>query len=367
VERDAQTARLATPLQQIDATHVRVDGRNLIYFGGCDYFRISMHSEVHKAVGNSLRAHGLSVSASRKTTGNHSIYEALEMDLKKFFRVQSALFVPTGYMANVIAAEAMPFTHLLIDEKAHPSLWRAAQANGGLVLPFKHREPSSVAKISKELPRAAEVALLTDGMFPQDGSLAPLAEYRAVLPRGAYLWVDDAHAAGVLGANGRGSIEEAGISRARVIQTITMSKAFGVYGGAVLGSKTFVDGCIQRSSTFAGSTPVPLPLAAAARAALQILSDNHYRRRLRVGVNYCRKTFPGFAPDGKAVNPIMSFIPKTSAEAQRLKRLLLAAGIFPSFIHYPGGPPQGYFRFALSSEHSLEQIELLGKALEKAK
>jgi 7-keto-8-aminopelargonate synthetase-like enzyme len=367
VERDPQTTRLAAPLQQIDATHVRVDGRDLIYFGGCDYFRISMHPEIHKAVTSSLEAYGLSVSASRKTTGNHWVYEALEMDLKKFFCARSALFVPTGYMANMIVAEAMPFTHLLIDEKAHPSLWRAVQANGGMVLPFKHREPSAVRKISKELPRTAKIVLLTDGMFPQDGSLAPLAEYRAVLPGGAHLWVDDAHAAGVLGANGRGSVEETGIGRARVVQTITISKAFGVYGGAVLGSKRFVDACIEKSSTFASSTPVPLPLASAGRAALQILSDNEYRRRLWVGVNYWRKTFPGLAPDGKAVNPIISFIPKTSAQAQRLKRLLLAAGIFPSFIHYPGGPPQGYFRFALSSEHNLEQIELLGKALEKTK
>src|SRR5438132_13837051 len=108
-------------------------------------------------------------------------------------------------------------------------------------------------------------------MFSRDGSVAPLAEYLRILPRDAIILVDDAHGAGVLGAKGKGSLEYWNVSRRRIIQTITLSKAFGVYGGAILGTPQLRKKIFEKSSIFVGSTPVPLPLATAAVAALEVL------------------------------------------------------------------------------------------------
>ena len=113
--------------------------------------------------------------------------------------------------------------------------------------------------------------VLTDGMFSGDGSAAPLAEYLKILPKDALILVDDAHGAGVLGRTGKGAVEHAGVSRRRVIQTVTLSKAFGAYGGAILGTAKLRQRILDRSRMFVGSTPLPLPLANAALAGVRIL------------------------------------------------------------------------------------------------
>jgi 7-keto-8-aminopelargonate synthetase-like enzyme len=359
--RESESAGLAPPLEHVDASHVRVEERDLIYFGGCDYLRLSRDQRVRDALIQSLQREGLNVAASRKTTGNHPLYLAVENDLASFFDVESALLVPTGYMTNLIVAQGTIFTYLLIDEEAHPSLWDAAELAGARVLPFEHCSATALKKKCAALPKSSQIALLSDGIFAHDGSIAPLAEYRQALPRNAYLWVDDAHGAGVLGLNGRGSMERAEISRAHTIQTITLSKAFGLYGGAILGSKKLINGCIRKSRLFAGSTPLPLPLAAAARVAIEIVSAGRERGELLKRIEYFHRTFPTLGP--KESVPIISVIPTSQAQKERLKKSLLAAGIFPSFIRYPSGPKGGYFRFALSSEHTFEQIKLLGRVL----
>src|SRR5205823_9551281 len=112
--------------------------------------------------------------------------------------------------------------------------------------------------------------LLTDGMFSHDGSAAPLPEYLKVLPQDAQILVDDAHGAGVLGQTGQGSLQHAGVSRRRIIQTITLSKAFGAYGGAILGTARLRRKILNRSQIFVGSTPLPLPLANAALEGIRI-------------------------------------------------------------------------------------------------
>src|SRR5439155_17340644 len=102
-----------------------------------------------------------------------------------------------------------------------------------------------------------KIILLTDGMFSHDGSAAPLAEYLTILPKDALILVDDAHGAGVLGKSGQGALEHAGVSRRRIIQTITLSKAFGIYGGAILGTARLREKIFCRSRMFIGSTPLP--------------------------------------------------------------------------------------------------------------
>src|SRR5712664_1592648 len=117
------------PLQQVERTFVRFRGRKLSYFSGCDYFRLSSHPQVIAALKEGVEKYGLNVAASRLTTGNHVLYEQLEQRLAGFFGAENALLVSGGYATNLIVAQALAgsFSHAIVDEKAHPSLWDAAR------------------------------------------------------------------------------------------------------------------------------------------------------------------------------------------------------------------------------------------------
>lgn len=356
------------PLQQIERTYVRFRGRKLSYFSGCDYFRMASHPEVMAALASGVKRYGLNVAASRLTSGNHRVYGALERELTRFFGAQDALVVSTGYVANIVVAQALAgdFSHVLMDEKSHSSLRDAACFLECPVLQFAHRDVADLDRTVRRCGPGSKLLLLTDGMFAHDGSVAPLRQYLEILPGDALILVDDAHAAGVLGRHGRGSIEQAGISRRRVVQTITLSKAFGVYGGAILGPPSLRKRILARSRLFGGSTPLPLPLANAAIRAVQILARNQsFRRRLFANAEYvrnalrdCRFSF------SEAPGPILALYPRGAREASNLRAALLTGGIFPPFIKYPGGPESGYFRFVLSSEHTRHQLGVLVEVLE---
>jgi 7-keto-8-aminopelargonate synthetase-like enzyme len=357
----------APQLQQTDDTHVLHRGKRLAYFGGCDYLRFSRHPRILGALQEGAVRYGLNVAASRVTTGNHPLYEKLEADLARFFRVEAALLVSSGYVTNLAVAQALAgdFTHVLVDERAHPSLVDAAGFFEGRILRFRHRDPESVRAIVRRIGRTSSPILLTDGVFSMDGSVAPLRQYLEELPRTGRVLVDDAHAAGLLGRTGRGTPEFEGTGGERVIQTITLSKAFGVYGGVILGSRDLGERVSNRSHLFIGNTPLPLPLVHAAIRSVQLDHDrDQRRRRLNRNTERLRSALRrgGIkAPDYPG--PIVAYTPESPRDLRAFKRRLLAARIFPSLVRYPGGPAGGYFRFAISSQHSPEQLEALSEAL----
>lgn len=337
------------------------------YFSGCDYFRLSTHPQVRQAAVVGLKRFGLNVAASRLTTGNHVLYAQLENALARFFNVPAALLTPTGYVANFAVAQAIKgqFSHILIDELSHPSLQDAALLLDCPVISFQHCSVENVRSILARCGSGCRPILLTDGMFSRDGSVAPLREYQAALPRDSMLLVDDAHGAGVLGKEGRGSIELERTSMRNVIQTITLSKAFGVYGGAILGSESLKKQVMAQSRLFIGSTPLPLPLVWAARKALGIISrDSSLRSRLFTNARHVRdrlSTAGLHLP--QMPGPIIALEVIRSSMLAKVKKLLLNAGIYPPFIIYPGGPTAGYFRFVISSEHKRQQLDNLASTL----
>lgn len=353
------------PLQQINRTHVRYRGRTLSYFGGCDYFRLASHPKILKSVAEGLRRYGLNVAASRVTTGNHEVYPALERDLARFFGSQSVLLTSTGYLTNLLVAQSLSgqFSHALLDEHAHAALQDAAQLLSCPVVKFKHRDTDSFAASLERCGRAARPIVLTDGMFSRDGSVAPLRAYLKLLPRDGLLMVDDAHGAGTLGKTGRGSVELEGVRRDRVVQNITLSKAFGVYGGAILCSRRLREK-LAASRMFVGSTPLPLPLAFAVRRALDVVrKDKGLRRRLEANAGFVKSALRQTGLSlADAPGPIIPLHIDARC-ATKLKRALLQAGILPPFINYHDGPANGYFRFVISSEHTQQQLIKLVRTL----
>jgi 7-keto-8-aminopelargonate synthetase-like enzyme len=355
------------PLQQVGRTHVRFRGRRFSYFSGCDYFRLSSNPEVLRATGAGLKRYGLNVAASRLTTGNHVIYQKLEERLARFFGAQAALLVPNGYITNQVVAQSLAgeFSHGLIDEAAHPSLKDAARFLECPVHRFKHQDADDLKGVARKCGRQSRILLLTDGMFSNDGSTSPLKGYLEALPVSAMMLVDDAHAAGVLGKTGKGSLEYHGVSRQRTIQTITLSKAFGVFGGAVLGIRKLRQRILDKSGAFIGSTPLPLPLAAAALASIDFLSKNkNLRVRLAENAIYVKqKLRQGGLDIEDAPVPIIQITPRNKREVESLTSSLLNGGIYPPFVKYPEGPQAGFFRFVISSEHTRAQLDALVGAI----
>lgn len=351
------------PLQLIGRNSVRFRGRTLLYFSGCDYFRLSRNPRVRAAARAALVKHGLNVAASRMTTGNHPLYVELEERLANFFGAPDALLVGTGYMTNLIVAQALAgrFSHVLIDERAHPSLQDAASFFACPIVRFQHRKAEAVEEAVERCGRRSRIVLLTDGMFAQDGSAAPLKDYLSLLPRDAMLLIDDAHGAGVLGRTGKGTLEAAGIKPGRAIQTITLSKAFGAYGGAILGTAQLRREILGRSPLFAGHTPVPLPLAAAALESIRRLkTDKGLRRRLQANSLWLKAGLQELKFPTEALStpgPIVCVVPTSNGAVRALGRAFLQAGIYPPITRYPGLPAKGYLRIVISSEHSRKDLE----------
>lgn len=339
---------LPEPLQQVDRTWVQWRGQTLAYFAGCDYFRMASHPQVLAAAQEAISKYGLNVAASRRTTGNHALYHQLEMALEDFFG-ERALLVSNGYLTNLIVLQALAdrFSCLMIDETSHGSLIDAARAAG---LPFQTFR--SVNELVERRPDN-RVLVLTDGVSAFDGSIAPLGEYHRSLPMECLLLVDDSHGAGVLGATGKGTHELLNVPRSRLIQTTTLSKAFGAFGGAIIAPDDICDLIIQKSHAFGGSTPFPLPCAAAALEAVNLLKRNEFRERLRENCAQVRADATAIL----AVNP---------KSHERFSRVLLERGIFPPHIRYQHIPEEGYFRFAISSEHTRAQLDALADALADA-
>jgi len=185
----------------------------------------------------------------------------------------------------------------------------------------------------------------------------------SLLPRGSVVIVDDAHGAGTLGKSGGGTLEVLGIDPRPVIRTISLSKAFGTYGGVILGDANIRRKALTQSPILRGNTPLPLPLANAALQALRVMrGDQSLRERLLTNTQFVRDSLQAFGyvlPS--AVTPLITIHPPNRAAAVRLRRRLLKENIFPSEVLYGGAKP--YFRFAISSEHSASQLMALVRSL----
>ena len=352
-------------LVQIDPTTVAWRGRELTYFGGSDYFRLSWNRQVRRSIRQAVDTHGPNVAASRTTTGNHPLYAELERDLARAFGFPAALLTSSGYLAPLVAGRgfAGEVRHVYLSRTAHGCLRDAADLLG---LPrTEFVSPEDLRRLLRRSGRQRSPLVMTNGLSPLEGSLAPVLDLLAVLPESGRLLVDDAHGVGTLGRRGRGILEVQGIRDPRVVLTGTLSKAFGCYGGFVLGSKAIRDRMVSDGRCFQGNTPPPLPWVAGARTALRLVQERGeaWRSVLASRIQQVRAVFPESDPRRHATGPTFVLLPNDSGATRRIDRRLQAAGIYPSWIRYAQGPAERFFRFALSSAHTGEQVSRLRDAV----
>ncbi len=332
---------------------VRIDEQDLVSFAGCDYLGLSQHPAVLESLRQGVDEFGLSASASRVTSGSTVEHTKLEQELARFFGRPAAALTADGSLANFAAAQALAndetATHIACG--SHPSLEAAFTPIG----PLERFDPAHG-------PVAGSTLVVTDGVFPSSGSIAPLADYLRNLPVQGQLVVDDCHALGVIGTNGRGSCSYRGVDDPRVTVTGTLSKSVGAHGGFVVGETAIID-AVRTSSAYVTATPIPSAIARAARTALALVAEGALVDKLRANVEAVREVLRLLGlPVSVAqlpVFPLESDLPSM----RQLTASLQAAGLFVPYIHYPGGPKSGYLRLSISAGHEQEHIQQLHAAL----
>jgi glycine C-acetyltransferase/8-amino-7-oxononanoate synthase len=346
------------------------DGREYDYYGGTGYLGLQTYPEVVQAGVAALERYGVSTATSRGSYGEHPIYTELEQAACTYFGAQKVLYFPSGYQGISVLTQASGgrFEHVFIDASAHFSLWDAAYATNLPITPFHHlRAESLEAGLRAELSRGERPLLLSDGVFPISGEIAPLPDYLALIrPYAGRIYLDDAHAVGVLGENGRGTPEHFGITDERCRTSGTLAKALGGYGGVIWGAASWVDGIDRNSRVMVGASPPPLPVAAASAAGLRVAHRSpELRRQLWTNVARARGGIRALGWDlPETPVPILCLEARDGVDLLALKQGLFERGIAVDLVRsYTSTPAGGALRIAVFATHTAEQIDRLVETL----
>jgi 7-keto-8-aminopelargonate synthetase-like enzyme len=347
------------------------NGRRCLYFGGTSYFGLHGHPALVQAGIRAFRKYGTHGATSRTGFGNNPVLLDVEARLREFFGQEDAVYFGSGYLGSLVLVQALAgkYDAVFIDESAHFSIRDGAGSAGKPVHKFRHRDPDDLAgKLKARLKAGQRPLLLTDGVFPVSGRIAPARDYaEAVAAYDGLIGLDDAHGAGVLGALGRGTYEHLGMRGPRLYSVGTLSKAFGGHGGFAVGKRKPMARIRAAAGAYIGSTPTPTPIAAASAKGIEILSRHpEMRDRLRRNTAHLKKGLRelGLEADDAPV-PIVALSLKTEKEMRLLHEELLRRGIAVPYLKYAGAPPAGVLRLAVFSTHTAPQIERLLEELAK--
>ena len=359
-----------------------IDGRRYIYFVGTGYLGLQGHPEVIRAAGEAAQQYGIGSATSRAGFGDTPPLLEVERLAARFFGSDEAFYFVSGYLGNEILVRMIGagVDAVFVDRGSHYCVVEAAHLIGMPVHPFAHRDPDDLAeKLRTELPGGGRPLVMSDGVFAALGSIAPVVQYRELLREypGSAMIVDDAHALGVLGDNGRGTFEHAGLGGDGVnvdlpgrdrpgspclLMCGTLSKAVGGFGGIVPGNAKIMEGIKSTSHYYEGASAMPVPVAAATAKALEILlAQPELRMRLHENVRSLKTGLRrlGLETDDTPV-PIISLGVGDGANMQRIQRELAERGIMIAYrATYSGLGPEGAIRVAVFATHTKEQIDRL--------
>ncbi len=359
-------------MQSPPGARTRINGRWRDYFAGCSYLGLQSHPGLLEAAGGALKEYGLGTATSRGGYGEHPLYRAVEEAAARYWGAERALYYVTAYLGNTVLLQGMSgeYERIFVDDASHFSVWDGARTTGLPLHPFRHLDPSDlVAQLRGQLRPGERPLVISDGVFPISGEIAPAPAYLDALTpyRGAILCLDDAHATGVLGAHGRGTLEHWGISdlsglRARIATAHTMSKALGAHGGAIAGDAAWIAQLGRNAKALVATSPSPLPAAAASAWSLGFMqTDTELRARLRTNVAHARSAIAGLGwdlPDSPV--PILCLGTRPGIDLARLQAELFMRDICVAHVtSYSSTPAGGALRIAIFATHTAEQIDRL--------
>jgi glycine C-acetyltransferase len=355
---------------------VVIDGRRFLNFCSNNYLGLADDPRLVAAASESLRREGMGSGASRLVCGNMAAHRSLESSLARFKGTPAALAFSTGYMANIgIISSLMNREDIVFSDRLnHASIVDGILLSRAKCRRYPHGDMAALEEMLKAAAGFRKRLIVTDAVFSMDGDIAPLDKIVALARRyGCLVMVDEAHALGVLGANGKGAVEHFGLEGEVNIQMGTLSKAAGAFGAYCCGSEALIDFLVNKARSFIYTTGMPPAVAAASQRALEIMHEEPHRRRqlwehtrdFRREVQRC-----GFDVS-RSETPIIPIVVGEAALAVTFARRLFAKGIFVAAIR-PPSVPQGTARLRLTLmathtrwqlEQTWEQLEQIGKEL----
>lgn len=356
-----------------DGSSVMLDGQRVILLCSNDYLGLARHLALEHAACKAMKQYGFGSGASRLVSGNSPLHQELEERLALFKGTEAALLFNTGYAANTgtIPAVASTGDVILSDSLNHAGIIDGCRMSKAQVHVYRHQDMDHVEDLLKKSAQARRKLIVTDGVFSMDGDIAPLPELVRLAERyGAMLMVDDAHATGVLGKEGKGTVEHFNLEGRVHIQMGTLGKALGSFGAYVAGSRSLIDYLINSARSFIFSTALPPAVCAASMAALTIVEQEPERRnalwkvrnRLAEGL-----TSIGIDTNGSET-PIIPIMIGAAERSVAVSSLLLTAGIFATAIRPPTVPEgTSRIRTTVTALHTEADIDAVVTAFTRLK
>ncbi len=365
---EAGLLREPITIEGCQGPRVRVGDRQVLCFCSNNYLGLAGHPALAEAAKGAIDEYGTSSGASRLVSGTMRLHRELEELVARFKRTDAAVVFPTGYMANVGTIQALVGRGdtVYCDRLNHASIFDGCRLSGATVRVYPHRDVGALCRLLRR-KRRGRTLVVTDTVFSMDGDLAPRPELvEACEQHGARLMIDEAHATGVLGNNGRGAAEHFGVEGQIPVGMGTLSKAIGSLGGYVAGSRDLVGLLVNRARSFIYTTAPPPAVCAATIAGIRMVQQDRERRvalwervkQLQTGLRKCGYNI------GNCETHITPLMIGDSAEAVALSKKLFERDILAPAIR-PPTVPEGTARIRLSpiATHTPSDIEALLEAL----
>ena len=368
---DSQSLRTRRTLNGPQGVQVTLDNTDYLSFCSNDYLGLANDPRLISAATDALQHYGVGSGASQMITGYSEQHASFEKELAAFLGVERVLLFSSGYLANLGVVSALTTRHsaLFSDRLNHASLIDAAKLSDAKHQRYQHRDHLGLGRLLQK-SEATNKIILSDGVFSMEGSIAPLAELVALKKEHqALLLIDDAHALGVLGKNGKGCAEQLQIDPEDIDLLIgTFGKAFGSSGAFVAGKHDLLEYVMQKARSLIYTTAAPAVLVAACATSLAIIQNEPARReRLQQNIAYYKKLIKHLQhPSLESISSIQSIVLGDNDKVIRLSQALAAEGILVLPIRPPTVPANSArLRITLSSEHTSADIERLVEALRR--
>ena len=360
-------------LEDEQAPECTFDGKRVINLASNNYLGLTTHPKLREAALEATRRYGVGSGAVRTIAGTMKVHMDLEEKIARFKNVEASVVFQSGFTANAgtVSAVLGKEDFIISDELNHASIIDGARLSRAKILVFRHKDAvhaeEQLKSVAKEPGRKL---LITDGVFSMDGDIAPLPALCDVAEKyGAIMMVDDAHASGVLGKNGRGTIDHFGVHGRVDIQVGTLSKAIGALGGYVCGTRDLIEFLYHRGRPFLFSTSHPPSVAATCVAAFEVLEQEPERiEKLWENTRYFKNELGklGFDIGGrntpKSETPITPIITGEGRLAMDFSRELFKEGVMATGIAFPTVPEgKARIRTIMSATHTRAELD---KALE---
>ena len=345
------------------------DGKRVINLAANNYLGLCNHPKLREAAIAATVKYGVGAGAVRTIAGTMRIHMELEEKIAAFKNVEACVVFQSGFAANAgtVGSILGKDDFILSDELNHASIIDGARLSRAKIKVFRHKDVDHAEELLKDVENEpGKKLLITDGVFSMDGDIGPVGKLAALAERyGAIMMVDDAHASGVLGRNGRGSIDHFGVHGKVDVQVGTLSKAIGALGGYVCGSRDLIDFLYHRARPFLFSTSHPPSVAATCIAAFEILESEPERiERLWENTRYWKAGLEqaGFDVGGRSTpvseTPIVPVIEGEGRKTMEFSKALFEAGVMATGIAFPTVPEgKARVRTIMNSEHSRENLD----------